>query len=228
MVLRKSPRRRREAPSRIPFLLKDPRGHADFTTRWPARLQGSAITDASAFRSTGCQLNAHCGIRAEPLSRAGPARRRNRHVARVFSRTESGSALRGALATSAAPASQCSHWPGIACGTRRDCEVRADLQRQCQRQCAPRAFRPICSEDRIHRQADESALSISGGRARSASCKVCRCKHLMTRHIGSRVAASESGMHRCPREIPHLRLPVGVVGGIHPEDDGCPASGFLE
>src|SRR5450432_253191 len=54
---------------------------------------------------------------------------------------------------------------------------------------------------------------------------VCR-----RRHVGGRVAARGIGDTAMPaREIPHLRLPVGVVGGeFMQEDDGSPASGFLE
>src|SRR5450755_2599798 len=54
---------------------------------------------------------------------------------------------------------------------------------------------------------------------------VCR-----RRDVGGRVAARGIGdAAMAAREIPHLRLPVGVVGGkFMQEDDGSPAPGFLE
>src|SRR5713101_1740166 len=50
------------------------------------------------------------------------------------------------------------------------------------------------------------------------------------RHVGGCVAARGIGDTAMPaREIPHLRLPVGVVGRkFMQEDDGSPAPGFLE
>ena len=73
----------REAPSRIPFLLKDPRGHADFYTRWRGTIPGLGQHHAQLSGRQAFDLHADRGDPKSPDADADHLRRRGRQLHRA-------------------------------------------------------------------------------------------------------------------------------------------------